>query len=84
MQQAVIVSIRLSDNQFVSSAEREAIFALGDQLSAAIAAAGAGVYDGDEVGQGRGVLFMYGPDADRLFAVVEPILRCSALTFDTM
>jgi hypothetical protein len=38
-----------------------------------------GEFDGEESGEGRCVLFMYGPDADRLFAVVEPILKAAPL-----
>ena|SRR5690349_22740189 len=34
-----------------------------------------GEFDGNEVGVGGATLFMYGPDADRLFAGVEQTLR---------
>ncbi len=34
-----------------------------------------GVYDGHEFGPTEVTLFMYGPDAERLFAGVEPTLR---------
>ena len=39
----------------------------------------AGEFDGHEFGDGSCTLFMYGPDADALFAAVEPILRASPL-----
>ncbi|SRR6266545_4461131 len=48
---------------------------LEDRLIAAIARRGVGVYDGHEFGPTNVVLFMYGPDADRLFTEIEPILR---------
>jgi hypothetical protein len=38
---------------------------------------GVGEFDGEEFGGGRCVLYMYGPDADRLFGVVEPILKAT-------
>lgn len=52
------------------------LFELEDQLTAAIETAGAGMFDGDEIAVdgSDGTLFMYGPDADRLFEVVRPIL----------
>ena len=48
---------------------------LEDQLSAAIAARALGEFDGNEVGPGETKLYMYGPDAEQLFAGIEPILR---------
>jgi hypothetical protein len=77
---AVIVHLTLSAPGFGESEEREAIHRLTDRLDAAISAAGAGEFDGDEFGAGTCTLFMYGPDADRLFAAVEPDLRASSLT----
>lgn len=72
---AVIVYLKLSDDEFGTEAERNAIHALTDQLAAAIASQHAGEFDGDEFGAGACGLYMYGPDADRLFAAIEPILR---------
>ena len=76
---AVFVTLRLSDSEFGTAAERDAIRRLTDELDAAIRAAGAGEYDGDEYGGGSCTLYMYGADADVLFSVVEPILRESSL-----
>jgi hypothetical protein len=72
---AVIVRLRLDDDGFGSGEERDRLFALQDELIAAIEAAGAGELDGDEFGEGECVLYMYGSDADRLFATVAPLLR---------
>lgn len=47
--------------------------------SNAITATGVGEFDGNLVGTDDATLYMYGPDADRLFAVVEPILRAARL-----
>lgn len=56
------------------------LFALEGELEAAISKAGAGLYDGNEIAVdgSDGRLFMYGPDADRLFEVVKPILESSS------
>jgi hypothetical protein len=50
------------------------LFAIEDSLIEAIEASGAGEFDGNEIGQGQVTLYMYGPDADRLFAAIEPVL----------
>ena len=78
-EQAVRVHLQLSDTQFGSPTEREAIGNLSDRLDEAIRTQEAGEFDGDEFGDGECVLYMYGPDADKLFAVVEPLLRATPL-----
>jgi hypothetical protein len=52
-----------------------------EQLKHAVTVSGAGDYDGNElaVDGSDGTLYMYGPDADRLFAVVRPLLESSPL-----
>jgi hypothetical protein len=75
LEQAVIVHLKLRDGGFGSPEEREALQALEDQMQQAIEEAAAGEFDGDEFGDGKCVLFMYGPDADRLFGVIEPLLK---------
>ena len=58
------------------------VYALEQALTKAIADAGVGVYDGHEVALLDGddaYLFMYGPDAERLFAAVQPTLEADAL-----
>lgn len=59
------------------STDLSRLFELEGKLEAAITAAKAGEYDGNEVAVdgSDGILYMYGPDADRLFQVVEPILK---------
>ena len=34
-----------------------------------------GMFDGNEVGGGKTVLFLYGPDAELLYQHIEPVLR---------
>jgi hypothetical protein len=62
------------------STNLQPIFDLSQELETAIVAANAGEFDGNEVAADGhdGFLFMYGPDADRLFEVIRPILEaCS-------
>ncbi|HZD59243.1 MAG TPA: hypothetical protein VE439_02160 [Anaerolineae bacterium] len=55
------------------------IFDLEDRLEAAINEAGVGEFDGNEVAQdgSDGYLYMYGPNADRLFETIRPVLETS-------
>jgi len=71
--QAVIVRFNYG------STDLSRLFDLEGKLEATITAAKAGEYDGNEVAVdgSDGILYMYGPDADRLFQVVEPILRAT-------
>lgn len=41
---------------------------------------GAGEFDGNEVGRVRLTLYMYGADAEAVFAAVTPALRARGLT----
>lgn len=52
------------------------LFALEEQLERAIAESGAGEFDGNEVAAdgSDATLYMYGADADALFAAVRPTL----------
>jgi hypothetical protein len=77
---AVLVCLKLSNAEFGDADERQAIHALSDRLESAIRRANAGELGGDEFGDGTCTLYMYGPDADKLFAAVEPALRGSRLT----
>ncbi len=57
------------------------LFEFETALEEAIAKAGAGEYDGNElaVDGSDGSMYMYGPDADKLFAVVKPHLLAASL-----
>lgn len=77
---AVLVRLKLSNAEFGGADERQATHALSDRLESAIRRANAGEFDGDEFGDGTCTLYMYGPDADKLFAAVEPELRGTRLT----
>jgi hypothetical protein len=59
------------------STNLERLFELERRLKDAISATGVGEYDGNEVAVdgSDGYLYMYGPDADKLFKVIRPILE---------
>jgi len=59
--------------------ERKDLQALETRLETAIKARQAGEFDGNEFGEGFCTLYMYGSDANALFASVEPALRAANL-----
>ncbi|HVS18698.1 MAG TPA: hypothetical protein VMT18_08875 [Planctomycetota bacterium] len=61
------------------STDLSRLIALEDRLEEAIGVAGVGELDGNEVATdgSDGSLYMYGPDADALFAAVRPTLEGS-------
>ena len=65
-----------------SGTDLKPVFELEDKLIDAIERHAAGEYDGNEVGGGQVVLYMYGPDADALYGAVAPLLRDSAVAAD--
>ena len=48
---------------------------LEDQLAQAVQTSGLGEFDGNEVGPTTTTLYLYGPDAEKIFSRIEPILR---------
>jgi len=79
MEHAVIAHLPLREGSFGSERECAEIGDLAARLHQAIDHHRVGEFDGDEFGGGRCLLFMYGPDADRLFGVIAPILKASSL-----
>lgn len=73
--QAVIVHYRLSGDRFGTEVERDAFHGLENRLETLIRREGLGELDGNEIGEGEGVLYCYSPDADRLYAGIEATLR---------
>jgi hypothetical protein len=72
---AVIVSFDYGSNDW------KPFFDWEEKFEAAVEAAEIGEYDGNEMavdGSG-GMLFLYGPDADKLFAVVRPQLEAATV-----
>ena len=77
-EQAVLVYLRLSNPGFGSKDELAELFKLEEQVAAAIEQARVGAHDGNEVGGGEFTIYCYGPNGDKLFATIEPVLRKSA------
>lgn len=77
-EQAVLVHLRgsgLSDETY----EKFDVSTLEDQLREVIQNRRLGELDGNEFGPDEVVIYMYGPDAERLFVAVEPVLRAYPL-----
>jgi hypothetical protein len=75
VEHAVIIAF-----DYIGSTNLEPLFALERQLESAITAAQAGEFDGNEIAVdgSDGTLYMYGPDADKLFDAIRPALEaCS-------
>ena len=67
-QQAVLIHIDATDLP-------DEFWQLQERLYEVVERSGAGEFDGNEIGEGTATLFAYGPDASRLWRVMEPILR---------
>jgi hypothetical protein len=50
-----------------------------DPIIDAIARSGSGRFDGNQIGPDGAVLYLYGPDADTLWATIDPAVRRDAL-----
>ena len=74
LEQAVIVHFNYGSTDLTQ------LFELEGKLAQALSAAGVGEYDGNEISADGSddTLYMYGPDADRLFQTVEPLLKTTA------
>jgi hypothetical protein len=78
LEQAVIVYLRGSSLP-AKIYETYDVSTLEEQLRKVIEGQQVGEYDGNEFGREETVLYMYGGDAERLFSVVEPVLRANPL-----
>ncbi|MEU0371878.1 hypothetical protein ABZ070_16760 [Streptomyces sp. NPDC006283] len=74
-EQAVIARYRLADDGFGGQDQRATVRQAESLLTEAIEQADVGEFDGHEFGGGEVVLYAYGPEADALFAVMEPVLH---------
>jgi hypothetical protein len=75
---AVIIKFRYGSTDLVK------LFELEDQLREALSKAKVGEYDGNEIAidGSDGALYMYGPDANRLLEVVEPMIQAVSFMKD--
>jgi hypothetical protein len=80
VEHAVIACLKITEDQLDLRREYDAVDKLTDEIARVIDENEVGEFDGEEVGGGLCVLYMYGPDADRLFEVVEPVLKAAPLT----
>jgi hypothetical protein len=79
VKQAVILHLPVSGKGIGEKDEDLVCQQIEDDLEGEIDRAGVGEMDGNEIGEGECTLFMYGPDADKLFAAIAPRARSSRL-----
>lgn len=72
-EQALIVTIPIADGR-PDSPEVKSVYRLEDDVIKVIAQSGAGEYDGNEIREHAFIMYVYGPSADKLFGLVQPIL----------
>jgi hypothetical protein len=73
VEEALIIVIPLSRAEGTREENRR-LFQLEDELIKTIESAGAGEYDGNEIGEETFTMYAYGPSADKLFDAVIPVL----------
>jgi hypothetical protein len=71
----VIAQYRLDAGPTGTATDTYSLFTLEERLIKAISEARAGEFEGNQFGQNEVTLYAYGPDADRLYAAMEPVLR---------
>jgi hypothetical protein len=71
----VIARFRLTPGPRGTATNLANVYALEEQLTSAIGLARAGEFEAPQFGKDELVLFAYGPNADRLYAAMEPALR---------
>jgi hypothetical protein len=76
---AVIVHLSLDDKGFGTEDSRNKVRSLERDIERALDGGDLGELDGDEFGGGEVVLYLYGANADNLFAAIEQLLRGSSL-----
>jgi hypothetical protein len=72
---SVIARFQLAAGPTGTATDIHSLATLEDRLIEAIGAARAGDFDGPRFGANEVTLYAYGPDADRLYAAMEPVLR---------
>jgi len=66
-------------NFYYGSTNFQHLYALDDLLRSTISESGAGRYDGYDVTQdgSKGAYHIYGPDAEKIFQVIHPLLNAA-------
>ena len=70
---AVLIHIPLAED--FGDSDMEALYSLEDELYEQLDGSDAGEFDGNEIGGGEWVLYLYGPDADVLVETILPTLE---------
>jgi hypothetical protein len=79
-EQAVILSMRLSNDHFGTDLEDQQLARLEAKLERTLTEANAGEWDGHETGGGYHKIFLYGPCAEKLSdAIIMTVLEFDAL-----
>jgi hypothetical protein len=76
---AVIIHLSIGEEHFGDASARETVRSLERAIRAILDGSDLGALDGDEFGGGEAVLYLYGPNADTLYAAIEPALRATPL-----
>jgi len=72
---SVQVTFDLKSGKVGSKAERANVHRFTEKLEEALTRSNVGHFDGDEFGEGKCTLFMYGQDPEAIYSVVEPLVR---------
>lgn len=80
-EQALLVYIKLSDNEIGTDLESEAIYALKERLVKIVENSTKGQFDEHEFGGGFCTFFIYGPNTDDLFETIMPAITNETLTY---
>jgi Immunity protein 26 len=73
--QAVLINLKLSNENFGGLNEVREILDLGDDFHQLFESREDIKFDGDEIGEGYATMFFYGRDADNMFAEILPKLQ---------
>jgi hypothetical protein len=71
-EQALIVRLKLADDDFGAEGETFALYSVEDAIEQAVK--GCGEFDGHEIGSGYFTIYIYGRDVEVLYRAVAPVL----------
>lgn len=72
---SLMIMFPLADGRFGARRERKRFLRMESRVQETLSELGLGTVDGHGFGDGTAELFIYGPDADAMLDVVEPIIR---------
>ncbi len=71
---AVLIFLQFSEGKLESERAVNAIFDLQELLSEEIEGNGVGLFDGNEFFEDTVTFFIYGPDANAIYEVIQPVI----------